>query len=114
MSDTRIGVPFRVETTMSLKSAAASTRPSVRSSSWPLPCSTVPLRVLDVSATMRVAHLGHRQAVRVELFDVDDDVDLAGAASRRGLTLADAVDRSGMARAICFSVSAGASAGSAR
>ena len=51
MSDTRIGVPFLVETTMSLKSAAASTRPSVRRSSCPLPCSTVPPGISTFSAT---------------------------------------------------------------
>ena len=51
MSETRIGVPFLVATTMSLKSAAASTRPSVRSSSWPLPCSTVPPGISTFSAT---------------------------------------------------------------
>ena len=79
MSDTRIGVPFLVATTISLKSAVASTRPSVRSSSWPLPCSTVPPGISTFSATTASRTCGDRQAVRVELLDVHDDVDLAGA-----------------------------------
>ena len=47
---------------------------------------------LDVLGDDRVAHLGHRQPVRVQLLDVDDDVDLAGAAAGEA-DLADAVDR---------------------
>ncbi len=52
MSEIRIGVPSLVATTISLKSLAASTRPSVRSSSCPLPCSTVPPGISTFSATM--------------------------------------------------------------
>src|SRR5258708_759722 len=37
-----MGVPVFVATTMLLKSSVASTRPIVRSTSSPLPCSTVP------------------------------------------------------------------------
>jgi len=51
MSATRIGVPVLVATTMSLNSPDASTRPSVRRSSWPLPCSTVPPGISTFSAT---------------------------------------------------------------
>ena len=40
-----------VATTMLLKSSVASMRPSVRSSSWPLPCSTVPPGISTFSAT---------------------------------------------------------------
>ena len=50
-SDTRIGVPFFVATTMPLKSSVASTRPSVRSSSWPLPCSIAPPGISTFSVT---------------------------------------------------------------
>ena len=46
---------------------------------------------LDVLRDDGVADLGHRQAVRVQLLDVDDDVDLAGAAAGQA-DLADAVD----------------------
>ena len=52
MSEMRIGVPSLVATTMSLKFAVASTRPSVRSSSCPFPCSTVPPGISTFSATM--------------------------------------------------------------
>ena len=48
-------------------------------------------RNLDVLRDDGVADLGHRQAVRVQLLDVDDDVDLAGAAAGQA-DLADAVD----------------------
>ena len=51
MSATRIGVPFLVATTMPLKSSEASTRPIVRRSSWPLPCSMVPPGISTFSAT---------------------------------------------------------------
>ena len=51
MSDTRIGVPFLLAMTMLLKSSAASMRPIVRSSSWPLPCSTAPPGISTFSAT---------------------------------------------------------------
>ena len=51
MSAIRIGVPPVVEMTMLLKSSATSTRPSVRSSSCPLPCSTVPPGISTFSAT---------------------------------------------------------------
>ncbi len=54
-------------------------------------------RDLDVLRHDRVAHLGDRQPVRVELLDVDDDVDLAGAAAGEA-DLADAVDRLDHAR----------------
>ena len=81
-----------VATTMSLKSAEASTRPSVRSSSCPLPCSTVPPGISTFSATSASRTCVHRQAVRIQLLDVDDDVDLAGAAAGEA-DLADAVDR---------------------
>ncbi len=50
MSETRTGVPSRVATTMLLKSVVASMRPSVRSSSWPFPCSTVPPGISVFSA----------------------------------------------------------------
>ena len=46
---------------------------------------------LDVLGDERVAHLGHRQAVRVQLLDVDDDVDFARAAAGEA-DFADAVD----------------------
>ncbi len=46
---------------------------------------------LDVLRDHGVAHLRHRQPVRVQLLDVDDDVDLARAAAGDG-DLADAVD----------------------
>ena len=47
---------------------------------------------LDVLATHRVADLLDRQPVGVQLLDVDDDVDFAGAAAAE-IDLADAVDR---------------------
>jgi hypothetical protein len=50
ISEMRIGVPSRVATTMWLKSAATSTRPSVRRRSCPLPCSTVPPGISTFSA----------------------------------------------------------------
>ena len=49
-------------------------------------------RDLDVLGDESVAHLAHRQLVRVQLLDVDDDVDLARAAAGEA-DLADAVDR---------------------
>ena len=39
-----------------------------------------------------VTHVLHRQAVRIQLLDVDDDVNLAGAATGEA-DFADAVDR---------------------
>ncbi len=48
-------------------------------------------RDLDVLRHDGVAHLGDRQPVRVELLDVDDDVDLAGASAGEA-DFADAVD----------------------
>jgi hypothetical protein len=51
MSETRIGVPFFVAMTMLLKSEVASMRPSVRRSSSPLPCSTVPPGISMFSLT---------------------------------------------------------------
>ena len=51
MSETRIGVPLTVEMTMLLKSGVASMRPSVRSSSSDLPCSTVPPGISMFSLT---------------------------------------------------------------
>ena len=51
ISEIRIGVPPLVATTRLLKSCVASTRPSVRSSSWPFPCSTVPPGISTFSAT---------------------------------------------------------------
>ena len=92
MSETRIGVPFFVATTMSLKSCGgvdAAERPQQQ---LPLALLDRAARDLDVLGDDRVAHLGHRQAVRVQLLDVDDDVDLAGAAAGEA-DLADAVDR---------------------
>src|SRR3954466_3151028 len=47
----RIGVPLVGATTMSWKSWLASMRPSVRSSSCPLPCSTAPPGISTFSAT---------------------------------------------------------------
>ena len=81
-SEIRIGVPFLVATTMSLKSSGgidAAERAEQQ----------LTLALLDRAAgdfhVLRddgVAQLGHRQPVRIELLDVDDDVDLAGAAAR--------------------------------
>ncbi len=49
-------------------------------------------RNLDVLGHDRVAHLRHRQAVRVQLLDVDDDVNLARPAAAE-IDFADAVHR---------------------
>ena len=48
-------------------------------------------RDLDVLGDDGVAHLRHRQPVGIQLLDVDDDMDLAGAAAGEA-DLADAVD----------------------
>ena len=84
MSEMRIGVPFLVATTMLLKSSAASTRPERAQQQLPLALLDRAAGDLDVLGDDGVAHLGHRQAVGVQLLDVDDDVDLAGAAAARG------------------------------
>ena len=91
MSDMRIGVPFTVAMMMWLNSSAASTRPSVRRRISDLPCSTVPPGTSMFSAAMRVPDVLDREPVAVQLLDVDDDVDLAGAAAAE-IDLADAVD----------------------
>ena len=90
MSEMRIGVPSLVATTMSLKFAVASTRPSVRSSSCPCPARRCRPGSRRSRRRWRRAPR-HRQAVGVQLLDVDDDVDLAGAAAGQA-DLADAVD----------------------
>ena len=77
-------------------------RPDRRSSSCPLPCSTAPPGISTFSATTASRTWVDRQPVRVELLDVDDDVDLAGAAAGDG-HLADAVDRLDGSREICLS-----------
>ena len=79
MSETRIGVPFLVATTISLKSAVASTRPERAQQQLALALLDRAARDLDVLRDDGVADLGDRQPVRVELLDVHDDVDLAGA-----------------------------------
>ena len=92
MSDTRIGVPFFVAIEMFLNSSAASIRPSVRSRICPFPCSTTPPGTSMFSDGDGLADLRHRQPVRVQLLEVDDDVDLARAPAA-DRDVADAVDR---------------------
>ena len=84
MSETRIGVPFRVATTMSLKSVGGVDAAERAQQQLPLALLDRPARDLDVLGDDGVAHLGHRQAVRIELLDVGDDVDFAAAAAARG------------------------------
>ena len=92
ISDTRSGTPFTVATMTSLNCSVASTRPSVRRPTSHLPCSSVPPGISTFSCLNGVHHLVDRQSVRIQLLDVDDDVDFARAiaAHRHG---ADAVDR---------------------
>ena len=105
MSDTRIGVPFLVATTMSLKSVGGVDAAERAQQQLPLALLDRAAGDLDVLGDQRVAHLGHRQPVRVQLLDVDDDVDLAGAAAGEA-DLADAVDRlDRRARSACRSSS---------
>ena len=83
-----------VATTMLLKSSVASMRPSVRSSSCPLALLDACRRGSRRSRlTMASRTCVDRQAVGVQLLDVDDDVDLARRGRRRCVTCADAVDR---------------------
>ena len=77
MSDIRTGVPLTVATMMSLNCSVASTRPSVRRPDLPLALLERAAGDLDVLLLNGVAHLVDRQAVRVQLLDVDDDVDFA-------------------------------------
>ena len=67
-------------------------RPSVRSSDFPLALLERAAGHLDVLLLNRVAHLVDRQPVRVQLLDVDDDVDFARPVAAHG-DGADAVDR---------------------
>ena len=92
MSDTRIGVPFLVAMTMLLNCSVASMRPSVRSSSSDLPCSTVPPGISMFSPTTASRTCSIDSPYAVQLLDVHDDVDLAGPAAAQ-IHLADAVHR---------------------
>ena len=91
-SDTRIGVPFFVATTMLLKSCGGVDAAHRAQQQLSLPCSTAPPGISTFSATTASRTCVDRQPVRIQLLDVDDDVDLAGAAAGDG-DLADAVDR---------------------
>src|SRR5712691_11686291 len=92
MSATLTGAPLTVAIMMSLNCAVASMRPMVRRLTSHLPCSSVPPGISTFLLLDGVPHLIDRQAVRVQLLDVDDDVDLARAlaADAHG---ANAVDR---------------------
>ena len=83
MSETRIGVPFLVATTMSLNSCGgidAAERPQQQLA---LALLDRAAGDLDVLRDQRVAYLRNRQPVGVQLLDVDDDVDFPGAAAGR-------------------------------
>ena len=84
MSETRIGVPFRVATTMSLKSRGGVDPAERAQQELALALLDRPAGDLDVLRDERVAHLRHRQPVRVQLLDVDDDVNFAARGRRRG------------------------------
>ena len=84
MSETRIGVPFMVATTMLLNSSAGVDAAEGAQQQLPLALLDRAAGNLDVLGDHRVAHLLDRQAVRVQLLDVDDDVDLAGAVAADG------------------------------
>ena len=92
ISDTRSGTPFTVATMMSLNCSVASMRPSVRRPTSHLPCSSVPPGISTFSFRIAFTHLVDRQPVRIQLLDVDDDVNFAGAVAADG-DGADAVDR---------------------
>ena len=92
MSAMRMGVPSLVATTMLLKSVRRVHAAEGAQQQLALALLDGAAGNLDVLRDDGLAHLVHRQAVRVELLDVDDDVNFAGASARQA-HFADAVDR---------------------
>ena len=77
MSEISTGVPLTVATMMSLNWSVASIAAERAQADLPLALLERAAGNLDVLLLDRVAHLIDRQAVRVQLLDVDDDVDFA-------------------------------------
>ena len=88
----RIGVPFTVATMMWLNASGGVDAPQRPQQDLRLALLDDAARHLDVLGGDRLADVLDREPVAVQLLDVDDDVDLAGAAAAE-VDLADAVDR---------------------